>query len=53
MAAKGKFGKASDKASEAAKAAQSNQYLQRLIEDEGLHAKTPRKRPPADAPAGQ
>ena len=25
----------------------------RLIEDEGLHAKTPRKRPPADAPAGQ
>jgi phospholipid-binding lipoprotein MlaA len=26
---------------------------QRLIQDEGLHAKTPRKRPPADAPAGK
>jgi hypothetical protein len=38
MAAKGKFGKASDKASEAAKAAQSNQYLQRLIEDEELRS---------------
>lgn len=38
MAAKGKFGKASDKASEAAKSAQSNQYLQRLIEDEELRA---------------
>jgi hypothetical protein len=38
MAAKDKLGKASDKASEAAKAAQSNQYLQRLIEDEDLRA---------------
>jgi phospholipid-binding lipoprotein MlaA len=26
---------------------------QRLIQDEGLHSKTPRKRPPADAPAGK
>jgi phospholipid-binding lipoprotein MlaA len=26
---------------------------QRLIQDEGLHAKTPRTRPPADAPAGK
>jgi hypothetical protein len=38
MAAKGKFGKASGKASEAAKAAQGNQYLQRLIEDEELRS---------------
>ncbi len=26
---------------------------QRLIQDEGLHTQTPRKRPPADAPAGK
>jgi phospholipid-binding lipoprotein MlaA len=26
---------------------------QRLIQDEGLHAKSPRKRPPADSPAGK
>ena len=38
MAAKDKLGKASDKATEAAKAAQSNQYLQRLIEDEDLRS---------------
>jgi hypothetical protein len=38
MAAKDKFGKASEAASEAAKAAQSNQYLQRLIEDEDLRS---------------
>lgn len=38
MAAKDKLGKASEAASEAAKAAQSNQYLHRLIEDEDLRS---------------
>src|ERR1700722_1628677 len=38
MAAKKKIGKASEAAAEAAKAAQSNQYLQRLIEDEDLRS---------------
>jgi len=36
MAAKGKINKAGDKASEAARAAQRSQYLQRLLADEEL-----------------
>lgn len=38
MAKKDKLGKASDRASVAARAVQSNQYLQRLIEDEELRS---------------